>query len=604
MEKLRKEVEKQEAELKLQKIEVAELAKKIELKQVELKKQTTELEQEILKSKEQKEKLSKIQKKVFEKENQLNQRNKDIAEQEKTIESHREIVEKSRSKLKELDNEIIAKQELIKTKELEIAKKEEQLGLKDTKINQQQNLLFGILAVLLIILSLSFLLVRSYRATKKANVEIGKQKIEVQEKNEELVAADEELRQNNEELLALNDNLTEQHRIIHEKDKKYRTLFESSNDAISIIEEGKFTDCNKAMVEMLGYNNKSEFINLEPYQISPEKQPDGRDSNEKADELLRVVIEKGVNKFEWTHKHADGSLFPAEVWLTAMEMKEKTVIHTVIRDLSRRKAAEQIILKSKEKIEKAHKDITDSINYAKTIQESLLTKEKIIDNWLNEYFILFKPKDKVSGDFYYINKVNNYLIVAAADCTGHGVPGGFLTMLGITFLHEAVKQRKVTKASQILEILREHIKDTFSSFGSQNASGLDIALCVINTETNIMQFAGAYNPLFIFRDNELIQYKATRNPIGNYPKEKDFENNEIKLQKDDVFYVFSDGYPDQFGGEARKKFTMKRFKDLLLKNHKLPMTKQKEVIEENLLEWQDQNEQIDDIILIGVRWDK
>lgn len=604
VEELRKEVEKQEAELKKQRQEVELLAKQIDQKQEELKLQTAELEKEILKSEEQKRRLALIQKKVLDKENQLDQRNKDIAKQEKVIADQTKTVEDSKNKLAELDQQIIEKQELIKNKELELAKKEEQLGIKDTKINQQQNLLIGILAVLIIILSLSFLLIRSYRTIKKAKTQIERQKNEVLEKNEELVAAEEELRQNNEELLALNDNLKEQHRIIHEKDKKYRTLFESSNDAISIINEGKFIDCNKAMVEMLNYKNKTEFLDLKPYQLSPEKQLDGRSSEEKADEVIQIAIEQGVNKFEWIHKRSDGSLFPAEVWLTAMKMKNETVIHTVIRDLSEQKAAEQIILKSKEKIEKAHKDITDSINYAKTIQEALLTKEEIIDNWLNEYFILFKPKDRVSGDFYYINKVNNFLIITAADCTGHGVPGGFLTMLGITFLHEAVKHREVTKASEILEILRSHIKDTFSSFGSQNASGLDIALCVIDTENGNMQFAGAYNPLLIIRNNELIQYKATRNPIGNYPKEKDFENNEIQLQKDDLFYIFSDGYPDQFGGESRKKFTMKRFKDLLMKNHKLSLPKQKEAIEQNLLEWQNDNEQVDDIILIGVKWDK
>ncbi len=604
VEQLRKEVEKQEAELKKQRLEVEELANKIAVKQEELKLQTAELKQEILKSKEQKKRLSLIHKKVFEKENQLDQRNRDIAKQEKVINDQTKTVEDSKNKLSELDEEIIVKQEQIKHKEIELAEKEEQLGIKDTKINQQQNQLIGILAILLIILSLSFLLIRSYRAVKKAKNEIEKQKTEVLEKNEELVAAEEELRQNNEELLTLNDNLKEQHRIIHEKDKKYRTLFESSNDAISIINGGKFTDCNKAMVEMLGYKNKSEFLHLEPHQLSPEIQSDGRSSEEMADDVIKIAIDKGVNKFEWIHKRADGSLFPAEVWLTAMKMKKETVIHTVIRDLSEQKAAEQIILKSKEKIEKAHKDITDSINYAKTIQEALLTKEAIIDNWINEYFILFKPKDRVSGDFYYINKINNFLIITAADCTGHGVPGGFLTMLGITFLHEAVKHKEVTKASEILEMLRSNIKDTFSSFGSQNASGLDIALCVIDTETGYMQFAGAYNPLLIIRNNELIQYKATRNPIGNYPKEKDFENNEIQLQKDDLFYIFSDGYPDQFGGEKRKKFTMKRFKDLLMKNHKLSLPKQKEAIEENLMEWQSDNDQVDDIILIGVKWDK
>lgn len=253
-------------------------------------------------------------------------------------------------------------------------------------------------------------------------------------------------------------------------------------------------------------------------------------------------------------------------------------------------------------IEKAHKNIISSIEYAKTIQDALLTSKELIDSWIADYFIFFRPKEKVSGDFYYINKLEDNLIFAVGDCTGHGVPGSFLTVLGITYLQDIVKRRDTDNPGEMLNMLRQRIEEIFKSFGSNNRNGMDIALCSINTKTNVLQYAGANNPLYIIRNNELIEFKATRNPIGFYPVERTFENNIINLENDDLIYLFSDGFQDQFSGNSNTKFTPKRFREMLLKIHKQPLPKQEEIIIDTLQQWQNGIAQFDDITIMALKW--
>ena len=287
---------------------------------------------------------------------------------------------------------------------------------------------------------------------------------------------------------------------------------------------------------------------------------------------------------------------------SAMEFRQKNSEISIV-EKGLRKSYEALLVQKK-RVEHAHKHITDSINYAKTIQQALLTTRELIDSYLDDYFILFKPKEQVSGDFYYLNKIENQIIIIAADCTGHGVPGAFLTMLGITYLHEIVRRKDAENPGEALDILRQRFKRTFRTFGSENKNGLDIAFCTINLKTNLLQYAGANSPLIIIRKNELIEYKATRNPIGFYPKEKKFENNLIKLQKNDILYLFSDGFHDQFGGKHNMKFMKRKFKNLLHKIHKLPMKQQRTQLIEAYKKWKHKNQQTDDILIIGIRLNK
>ena len=257
--------------------------------------------------------------------------------------------------------------------------------------------------------------------------------------------------------------------------------------------------------------------------------------------------------------------------------------------------------KQKKEIEETHKNLTDSINYAETIQSALLPKKKQLSTILDDYFIIFKPKQVVSGDFYYATKVDNHIVFAVADCTGHGVPGGFLTMLGITYISEIVHKKEIKTPADTLEALRSNIKGIFAEFGSKNSNGFDIALCAIDSNTNILTFSGAFNSLYLVRNGELKEYKAVSNPIGWYPKEVDFVNEKIQLQNDDLIYLFSDGYSDQFGLKKRK-FLKKRFKMLLLEIKDMTMDEQQNVLDGIFEKWKENEDQTDDVTVMGVRW--
>ena len=225
-------------------------------------------------------------------------------------------------------------------------------------------------------------------------------------------------------------------------------------------------------------------------------------------------------------------------------------------------------------------------------------KDELIKSYLDDYFILFEPKDQVSGDFYYLNKTENRLAFTVADCTGHGVPGGFLTALSISYLHEIIRRKDIDKPAQVLELLRNR----FIELGLGMHFGLDMALCIVDTQTNIMHYSRAFNSLIIIRDNELMEFKGDKIPVSFYFIEENFSNQEIKLKNNDIIYLFSDGYKDQFGGDNNRKFSTKRFKELLLEIHKKPMFLQKEIIINTLSNWKKGLEQLDDITILSIKW--
>ncbi len=257
----------------------------------------------------------------------------------------------------------------------------------------------------------------------------------------------------------------------------------------------------------------------------------------------------------------------------------------------------------KEVIEEIHTELSQSIDYAKRIQTSILPDGKILDKYFDDHFVLFKPKDKVSGDFYWAANVEGHTIVTAADCTGHGVPGAFMSMLGISFLREIVQKEYMTNSGIILRKLRKEIIKALKQkgeFGEQK-DGMDMALISINHETNILQFSGANNPLYILRSGELTEYKGDKMPIAIYDKMDMYRTHEIQLEKGDRLYMFSDGYADQFGGPRGKKFKYKPFKQMLIENVGKPMTEQKEILAQTFEDWKGNLEQIDDVVVVGIK---
>ncbi len=256
-------------------------------------------------------------------------------------------------------------------------------------------------------------------------------------------------------------------------------------------------------------------------------------------------------------------------------------------------------------IESKNKDITDSIKYAKHIQEAILPERNYMKQYLQDFFIFYKPKDIVSGDFYWFLEKNGLLYIAAVDCTGHGVPGAFVSIVGGNILNQVVRQNDFTDASEILDSVNNmfnmSIRQTFEE--SVVKDGMDLVLCVIDKEKMIVNFAGAYNPLYIVRDNEINIYKGNKFPIGIFigDEVKKFSSQNIPIQKNDVLYLFSDGYVDQFGGKENKKLMHKRFRDLIIENSQLPMKLQHYNFELFFENWKGNREQVDDILLIGLR---
>ena len=249
------------------------------------------------------------------------------------------------------------------------------------------------------------------------------------------------------------------------------------------------------------------------------------------------------------------------------------------------------------------KHITDSIMYAKRIQTALIPSLELFSDKL-EHFVLYKPLAIVSGDFYWVSTQNNLQIIIAADCTGHGVPGAFMSMLGVTMLNEIVSGKHIMMPDQIIEELRKGIIKALNQVENEDSvkDGMDIAICVVDFDKNILYFAGANNPLYLIRGGELIHYRGDKMPVAIHYKMVPFTLHTIELQKGDAFYIFSDGYADQFGGPKEKKFMTSQLKETLVAMANEPMLKQGEKLNEIFEEWRGESPQVDDVTLIGVRY--
>lgn len=266
------------------------------------------------------------------------------------------------------------------------------------------------------------------------------------------------------------------------------------------------------------------------------------------------------------------------------------------------------ILHQKTLLERSHNDIKDSINYASRIQKAVLPKNKEINQFLPEHFILFKPRDVVSGDFYFVKKIGERIVILAADCTGHGVPGAFMSMLGISLLNEIVRKNISGTAADILNQLRIEIKESLSQTGAkgEQQDGMDVALCILELNECRLNYAGAYNPLWLYRNNDeanpgLMEIKADTQPVGIYLKEKPFSNHYLDLKHNDMFYLFSDGFSSQFGGGNSKTYKSKHLKEFLASINNDSATLQKIKLEEEFENWKGDNQQLDDVLIIGVR---
>ncbi|OFY90169.1 MAG: hypothetical protein A3K10_15125 [Bacteroidetes bacterium RIFCSPLOWO2_12_FULL_31_6] len=263
----------------------------------------------------------------------------------------------------------------------------------------------------------------------------------------------------------------------------------------------------------------------------------------------------------------------------------------------------QVVEIAKTQLEEKNKEVMDSINYAKRIQDALLKSEEHESKHLPPHFILYKPKDIVSGDFYWALEKDHHLYLAAADCTGHGVPGALLTMLGNSFLNEINAIDILLTPAEVLNLLRQKIIIELNQKGNDGESndGMDISLIRLNLLTNELQWAGANNPLYIIRENQLEEYKPDKQPIGYNYKMTDFTNHTFNIQKGDYVCIFTDGFADQFGGPKGKKYKYNTFKEKLLNIYQTPMNEQKQLLSKEFEMWKGNLQQVDDICIIGLR---
>ncbi len=264
-----------------------------------------------------------------------------------------------------------------------------------------------------------------------------------------------------------------------------------------------------------------------------------------------------------------------------------------------------IIEEQKHIVEEKNKDIGDSIRYAKRIQEAILPPDKMWYEHLPNSFVIYNPKDILSGDFYWLEKTEDYIFVAAADCTGHGVPGALMSIVNYNLLNKAVLEKNLVMPGEILDSVNYYL--THSLHQSYNEAsikdGMDITLLSINKKTNEIYFAGANNPIYIISEGKLMEVKADKFPVGAFIEEnvQNFKSQKLNVKIGDTIYLFTDGYADQFGGPKGKKFKYKQFSDLLLGNCDKPLSQQQLILQQQFTDWKGNLEQVDDVCVLGIK---
>lgn len=323
---------------------------------------------------------------------------------------------------------------------------------------------------------------------------------------------------------------------------------------------------------------------------------------------LRIIVEAPF----WKTRMANIAYFIVLLLLFYLVIQYRTnALRKTNRILRERENIAREIAKQKELLSKRNKNIEDSLKYAHRIQSAMLDTPRLFKKHLPNSFILHKPKDIVSGDFYWISRLDDMVYVAAVDCTGHGVPGAFMSVIGFELFRKIVNMHNLIDPGEILNTLNNNFEEIFGAESDISLrDGMDLSFCVIDKKQMRLKYAGAFNPLYLVRNNRLTEIKGDRMSIGadndpgsSYKAEKKFTSHTVDLQKSDMIYLFSDGYADQFGGPEGKKFKYRRFRHLLLTVHQLPLDKQKEFLDESIEDWRGEIDQIDDILVIGIKAD-
>ena len=306
-----------------------------------------------------------------------------------------------------------------------------------------------------------------------------------------------------------------------------------------------------------------------------------------AEEKANIALKEENNRYLWIGLALAGLAIVSIVFILIRVRKAKVEIE-----------------KQKHIVDEKNREITDSISYAKRLQDAILPVQSTLDGALADNFVLYLPKDIVAGDFYWLESINNKVLIAAADCTGHGVPGAMVSVVCHNALNRAVREFQLKSPAKILDKVTDLVIETFAKSNHKVKDGMDISLCSIDIKTRQVSYAGANNSLYLIRNNnsELTELKADKQPVGAYDNRKPFNEHTLSLEKSDQIYLFTDGYPDQFGGEKGKKLKYKPFKKLLLDCHQDSMNSQKQKLTDFIRNWRGDHEQVDDICIIGIRF--
>ncbi len=379
----------------------------------------------------------------------------------------------------------------------------------------------------------------------------------------------------------LNSNIAE----TYQYQKKYKKALKAIRDYITLNDT------------LLNQSNSQQIAEMEAKYQNEKKELEIQGLNK--DKLLQKSVLKQVRE--------EGRRQSVQKWGFAGGFALMLVLAFVVfRSYRQKRKDNEIISHQKTIVEVQKEEILDSINYAKRIQEAILPPERVVNQYLKDSFILYKPKDIVAGDFYWLHGTDGGVIFGAADCTGHGVPGAMVSVVCHNALNRSVREFQLTEPGRILDKTRELVIETFEASDEEVMDGMDIALCSMQRQDNTLQFSGANNGAVIIPTGaktleDIVEIKPDKQPVGKYAVPKPFTTHKVELNPGDTLYIYSDGYPDQFGGPKGKKFMYKRFKQLLIDNVAKPMKEQHDLLARHFEEWRGDVEQVDDVCVIGVR---
>jgi PAS domain S-box-containing protein len=387
----------------------------------------------------------------------------------------------------------------------------------------------------------------------------------------------------------------------------YESIIDQANDAMLVIDivDGRIHQSNPSAALMLGYG-KEQLEKKTLFDLHP------KEYLERSSYIVADVWEKGGLVYQdIPFRTSDGRLIPVECSAKVAPFSGRPAIVVYARDITERIKLEKEVKDKNTIIEDKNREILDSITYARRLQRGILPSEEEMRKALDDFFVLYNPKDIVSGDFYWCIKTTTSTsntkmsVVAAIDCTGHGVPGAFMSMVGYTLLNQTVKNPDVNSPADVLNFLNSELPKTIKAQDKNTniRDGMDMGLCAIDWEGMKLHFAGANNPLWVLRNKEVIELKANKQAITASEDlvKVPFTGESIDLVKGDIIYLFTDGFADQFGGPKGKKFMYKKFAELLVANGDQAMDKQKSILHKAFEDWKGEHEQVDDVLIIGIR---